>query len=105
MIIAAGRGKLRQISLQGHQSPLAHLCFHSHTLSLCSTRTNRHACANSHGKRCRTKEFIKGEKAHVDDFCLKQSVPLLSLKTGHLQFEGGAQNPLARFCFSTDNLS
>lgn len=31
MIIAAGRGKLRQISLQGHQGPLAHHCLHSHT--------------------------------------------------------------------------
>lgn len=40
MIIAAGRGKLRQISLQGHQGPLAHLYFHSHTLSLCYTRTD-----------------------------------------------------------------
>lgn len=39
MIIAAGRGKLRQISLQGHQGPLAHLYFHSHTPSLCYTHT------------------------------------------------------------------
>lgn len=42
MIIAAGRGKLRQISLQGHQGPLAHLYFHSHTPSLCYTHTRAH---------------------------------------------------------------
>ncbi len=42
MIIAAGRGKLRQISLQGHQGPLAHLYFHSHTPSLCYTHRDTH---------------------------------------------------------------
>lgn len=57
MIIAAGRGKLRQISLQGHQGPLAHLYFHSHTPSLCYTharaRAHRHThnCTRSGGER------------------------------------------------------
>ena len=48
MIIAAGRGKLRQISLQGHQGPLAHLYFHSHTPSLCYAHTRAHTHTHTH---------------------------------------------------------
>lgn len=59
MIIAAGRGKLRQISLQGHQGPLAHHCLHSHTPLL---MLHAHARAHNHAKGRMREGEEEGEK-------------------------------------------
>lgn len=92
MIIAAGRGKLRQISLQGHQGPLAHHCLHSHTPLLMLHAHNHAKGQMREGKRERKKPRLFRIYAG----------PFLSLvEIRVLLYEESTPNPLGGFCCST----
>lgn len=77
MIIAAGRGKLRQISLQGHQGPLAHLYFHSHTPSLCSkhTHTQAHRHTRNHTRNGGERRNVSREEKPCWGFLMSLPAP------------------------------